>query len=332
MPIAVPHNLAVYLPISRSARSSMELIRGLHNLKPHHRGSVATIGNFDGVHLGHQAVLGQLAEKGAELCLPTVVITFEPLSREYFAPESAPPRLTRFREKAKAMQRYSVDCLLVLPFNRMLAGLSAESFIRRVLVDGLGVRYLVVGDDFHFGAGREGDFGMLQTAGRDHDFDVVNMHTLSLGEERVSSTRIREALKKGELDAAEQLLGRPYRMCGRVVHGDQRGRSIGFPTANIKMHRMVAPVDGVFAVEMFGIQGEPVPGVANVGKRPTVDGSRSLLEVHLFDFSGDIYGRHVQVDFLKRIRPEKRFESFEALKAQIEKDSADARWFFDTRK
>ncbi|WP_303907602.1 bifunctional riboflavin kinase/FAD synthetase [Thiohalomonas denitrificans] len=309
----------------------MELIRGLHNLKPRHRGSVATIGNFDGVHLGHQAVLGQLAEKGAELCLPTVVITFEPLSREYFAPESAPPRLTRFREKVKAMQRYSVDRMLVLPFNRKLAGLSAEAFIRQVLVKGLGIRYLVVGDDFHFGAGREGDFAMLQKAGRDYGFDVVNMHTLSLNGERVSSTRIREALQNGYLEIAEQLLGRPYRMCGRVVHGDQRGRSIGFPTANIRMHRIVAPVDGVFAVEMFGIKGEPLPGVANVGKRPTVDGTRSLLEVHLFDFSGDLYGRHVQVDFLKRIRPEKRFESFEALKQQIEKDSSEARRFFEER-
>ncbi|SCZ51645.1 bifunctional riboflavin kinase/FAD synthetase [Thiohalomonas denitrificans] len=309
----------------------MELIRGLHTLKPRHRGSVATIGNFDGVHLGHQAVLGQLAEKGAELCLPTVVITFEPLSREYFAPESAPPRLTRFREKVKALRRYSVDRMLVLPFNRKLAGLSAEAFIRQVLVEGLGVRYLVVGDDFHFGAGREGDFAMLQKAGRDYGFDVVNMHTLSLNGERVSSTRIREALQNGHLEIAEQLLGRPYRMCGRVVHGDQRGRSIGFPTANIRMHRIVAPVDGVFAVEMFGVKGEPLPGVANVGKRPTVDGTRSLLEVHLFDFSGDLYGRHVQVDFLKRIRPEKRFESFEALKQQIEKDSSEARRFFEKR-
>lgn len=307
----------------------MELIRGLHNLKPRHHGSVATIGNFDGVHLGHQAVLGQLAEKGAALCLPTVVVTFEPQPREYFAPEAAPPRLTRFREKAEAMQRFSVDRLLVLPFNRKLAELSAEDFIRRVLVEGLGIRYLVVGDDFRFGAAREGDFAMLQQAGRRHGFEVVNMHTFSLGGQRVSSTRIREALKAGDLDTAEQLLGRPYRMCGRVVHGDKRGRSIGFPTANIKMHRMVAPVDGVFAVEMFGVPGEPVPGVANVGKRPTVDGTRSLLEVHLFDFSGDIYGRHVQVDFKRRIRPEKRFDSFEALKAQIEKDAAEAREYFE---
>ncbi len=309
----------------------MELIRGLYNLRPGHHGCVATIGNFDGVHLGHQAVLGQLAEKGAELCLPTAVITFEPLSREYFAPQTAPPRLTRFREKLKALSRFSVDRVLALSFREHLAQLPAEEFIRRVLVDGLGVRYLVVGDDFRFGAGREGDFALLQAAGRRHGFEVVNMHTFRLGGERVSSTRIREALAHGDLDGAEQLLGRPYRMCGRVAHGDKRGRTIGFPTANIRMHRMIAPVDGVFAVEMFGITGEPVPGVANVGKRPTVDGTRSLLEVHLFDFDGDIYGRHVQVDFLKRIRPEKRFESFEALKVQIEKDAADARAYFERR-
>lgn len=309
----------------------MELIRGLHNLTPRHHGCVATIGNFDGVHLGHQAVLGQLAEKGAELCLPSVVITFEPLSREYFAPASAPPRLTRFRERFKALRRFSVDRVLVLPFNRKLAALSADEFVRRVLVEGLGVRYLVVGDDFRFGAGREGGFDRLCRAGERHGFEVVNMHTFSLGGERVSSTRIREALSTGDLDTAEQLLGRPYRMCGRVAHGDKRGRTIGFPTANIRMHRMVAPVDGVFAVEMFGIHGEPVAGVANIGKRPTVDGTRALLEVHLFDFQEDIYGRHVQVDFLKRIRPERRFESFEALKEQILIDAADARAFFQSR-
>jgi riboflavin kinase/FMN adenylyltransferase len=309
----------------------MELIRGLHNLQPRHFGSVATIGNFDGVHLGHQAVLGQLAEKGDELCLPTAVITFEPQPREYFALGPIPPRLTRFREKVKALRRYSVDRLMVLPFNEHLAGLSAEAFIRRVLVDGLGVKYLVIGDDFRFGARREGDFGMLRQAGERYGFEMANMHTFSIGGERVSSTRIREALRRGELDVAEQLLGRPYRMCGRVAHGDKRGRSIGFPTANIRMHRVAAPVDGVFAVEMFGVHGEPVPGVANVGKRPTVDGTRSLLEVHLFDFADDIYGRHVQVDFLRRIRPERRFDSFDALRVQIERDAAEARAFFEAR-
>jgi riboflavin kinase/FMN adenylyltransferase len=310
----------------------MELIRGLHNLHPRHHGCVATIGNFDGVHLGHQAVLGQLAEKAAELCLPTLVITFEPQPREFFAPEAAPPRLTRFREKVTALRRFSVDRVLCIQFNRRFARITATDFIERMLVNGLGVRYLVVGDDFRFGAGREGDFAMLVEAGRRHGFEVVPLHTFSLGGARVSSTRIREALATGDLATAEQLLGRPYRMLGRIAHGDKRGRSIGFPTANIRMHRMVAPVDGVFAVEMFGIPGEPLAGVANVGKRPTVDGTRSLLEVHLFDFNGDIYGRHVQVDFLKRIREERRFPSFEVLRRQIELDAEAARAYFDERK
>jgi riboflavin kinase/FMN adenylyltransferase len=309
----------------------MELIRGLHNLRPRHRGCVATIGNFDGVHLGHQAVLGELAEKGGELSLPSAVITFEPQPQEYFAPQSAPPRLTRFREKMQALRRYAVDRVLCLDFNGALAQMPAEEFMQRVLIDGLGIRHLVVGDDFHFGKGRSGDFAMLRAAGERHGFRVVNMHTFSIGGERVSSTRIREALAQGDLELAEQLLGRIYRMCGRVAHGDKRGRTIGFPTANIHLHRRATPVDGVFAVEMFGIEGEPVPGVANVGTRPTVDGTRSLLEVHLFDFDRDIYGAHVHVDFLYKLREERRFESFDALQRQILLDAEMARAYFARR-
>lgn len=309
----------------------MELIRGLHNLRPHHHGCVATIGNFDGVHLGHQAILGQLSDKAEQLKLPTVVITFEPQPQEYFSRGEIPPRLTRFREKFKALRRYSVDRVLCLDFNTALAELTAEEFLQRILLDGLGVRYLVIGDDFHFGNGRQGNFDYLRQAGKKHGFEVVNMHTFTIGDKRVSSTRIREMLQSGDLDGAEQLLGRPYRMCGRVAHGDKRGRLIGFPTANIFLHRKATPVEGVFAVELFGVEGEPVQGVANVGSRPTVDGTRSLLEVHLFDFSGDIYGRYVHVDFLHKIREERRFESFDALKEQILLDSEQAREFFRRR-
>ncbi len=309
----------------------MELIRGLHNLRARHHGCVATIGNFDGVHLGHQAVLGQLAEQAASMGLPTTVITFEPQPQEYFGHGDTPPRLTRFREKVRALQRFSVDRVLCLPFNHTLAELEPETFIQQVLVDGLGLRYLVVGDDFRFGKGRRGDFAMLQQAGEAHGFEVVHMHTFSLNGERVSSTRIREALQAGNLSLAAQMLGRPYRMSGRVAHGNRLGRTIGFPTANIFLHRKKTPVDGVFAVEMFGIEGEPVPGVANVGTRPTVDGTRSLLEVHLFDFSADLYGRYVHVDFLHRIREERRFESFDALKAQILCDADEARQYFAAR-
>lgn len=309
----------------------MELIRGLHNLRPRHNGCVATIGNFDGVHLGHQAVLGQLAEKADELSLPSLVITFEPQPQEYFAPEQAKPRLTRLREKLKALPRYGVDRVLCLRFNQALASLPPGEFIQQILIDGLGVRYLVVGDDFRFGNKRAGDFTMLQKAGEQHGFPVVNMHTFNIEGDRVSSTRIREALAKGDLDTAEKLIGRPYRMCGRVAHGDKRGRTIGFPTANIHLHRKATPVEGVFAVEMFGIEGEPVEGVANVGTRPTVDGTRSLLEVHLFDFDQDIYGKYIHVNFVHKLRDEERFDSFEELKKQILQDADDARAFFNKK-
>ncbi len=306
----------------------MELIRGLHNLDARHRGCVATIGNFDGVHLGHQAVIGQLADEAARLHLPAVLITFEPQPQEYFAPEQAPARLTRFREKLENLRRFALDRILCLPFNARLAAMSAGDFIQRVLIDGLGVRYLVVGDDFRFGRGRQGDFALLHEAGRAHGFEVVNMHTFALDGERVSSTRIRTALERGDLQGAQRLLGRPYRMSGRVAHGDKRGRTIGFPTANIHLHRRVSPVQGVYAVEMFGVAGEPLRGVANVGNRPTVDGTRTLLEIHLLDYSGDLYGRHVQVSFVHKLRAEMRFASFDALRAQIAEDVAQARACF----
>ncbi len=330
----------------------MELIRSLVNLHSHSldrpRGCVATIGNFDGVHLGHQAVLGQLAEKAAELHLPAVVITFEPYPQEYFGGSCAslhsphlgvlpgarggvPPRLTRFREKVQVLRRYSVDKVLCLHFNAALADTSAQEFIRTVLVDGLDVRYLVVGDDFRFGKQRQGDFAMLKAAGLEFGFQVVNRHTFSIEGARVSSTRIRAALAEGDLGTAEKLLGRPYRMSGRVARGAQRGRSIGFPTANIYVHRRATPVQGVFAVEMFGFDGEPLAGIANVGTRPTVGGTAVVLEVHLFDFTQDIYGRYVQVDFLHRLRDEQRFASLDDLKQQIHIDAQQARDFFEKR-
>ncbi len=306
----------------------MELVRGIHNLRPRHRGCAATIGNFDGVHLGHQAVLGQLSEHAEMLRLPVTVIMFEPQPREYFTPERVPPRLTRLREKVEALRRFGVDRVLCLRFGDFLAKLLPEEFIRIILLEGLEVKYLVVGDDFRFGRGRAGNFTLLDRAGAAHGFSVVNMHTFNIDGKRVSSTRVREALGAGDLVAAESLLGRPYRMSGRVAHGDKRGRTIGFPTANIFLHRSATPVQGVFAVELFGVEGEPVRGVANVGNRPTVDGTRSLLEVHLFDFNRDIYGRHVQVDFLHKIRAERRFESIDALRRQIEDDATKARaWF-----
>ncbi len=299
---------------------------------PAHVGCVATIGNFDGVHLGHQAVLGQLAEQGAKLALPTVVIMFEPQPQEFFCgPAGAPPRLTRFREKVQALRRYSVDRVVVLPFNHQLALMPAEQFIQTLLVDGLGVRYLVVGDDFRFGHRRQGDFELLRQAGRACGFQVAAMRSFLVNGERVSSTRIRRALALGDMALADQMLGRIFRLSGKVVMGDQRGRQLGFPTANINLHRLTLPLQGVFAVEAYGLEGEPVAGVANIGVRPTFNGKRPLLEVHLLDFSGDIYGRHVEVEVLHKIRSEQRFDSLNALVAQIHQDIEVARRFFGKR-
>ncbi|MGD8576059.1 MAG: bifunctional riboflavin kinase/FAD synthetase, partial [Thiohalophilus sp.] len=259
----------------------MELIRGLHNLRSRHHGCVATIGNFDGAHLGHQAVIGQLAEKADEMCLPAVVITFEPQPLEYFRPEAAPARLTRFREKLHALRRYAVDRVLCLPFNAKLAALEPQEFIHRVLIDGLGVKYLVVGDDFRFGRQRAGNIEHLREAGQQYGFQVVNMHTFEIDGERVSSTRVRRALEAGDMHAAERLLGRDYRMSGRVAHGNKLGRELGFPTANIHLHRKQTPLQGIFAVEVYGLDQEPLRAVASLGTRPTVDGTRALLEVYI---------------------------------------------------
>lgn len=306
----------------------MEFIRNFSQLRPRHHGCVATIGNFDGVHLGHQAVLKQLATKAKVLQLPTVVIIFEPQPQEFFAKAPPPPRLTRLREKLMAMRRYGVDKVFCLHFNKKLASLPADDFIQEILVDGLGVKHLVVGDDFRFGQKRQGNFTMLQQVGKQKGFTVESQHTFILGNERVSSTRVRQALMQGDLNTARQLLGRPYSMFGRVRHGQKMGRTIGFPTANIYLHRQVSPLNGVFAVTLHGVTEKPLAGVANLGTRPTVDGERFLLEVHLFDFDKSIYGHYVEVEFVRKIRDERHFASFDALKAQIKNDVKSAKAVF----
>jgi len=305
----------------------MELIRGSHNIKAKHHGCVATIGNFDGVHLGHQAVIGQLAEKSAELNLPMVVISFEPQAMEYFLHDKAPARLLRFREKCLALSRFSVTQMLCLPFNKKLAAMSAQDFIKDILIDKLGIHYLVVGDDFKFGHNRQGNFELLQQAGEQNNFQVVNMHTFEIDGERVSSTRIRKALQQGVLSYAEKLLGRRYRMSGRVAHGDKLGRELGFPTANIFLHRKVTPMEGIFVVEVFGLEGEPIEGVASIGNRPTVNGTKIILEVFMFDFNREIYGKHIQVSFLHKLRDQIRFDNLDDLKIQINKDVQDAQHY-----
>lgn len=310
----------------------MELIRGQHNVRPRHRGCIATIGNFDGVHLGHQAILNQLAEQSRRLTLPRLVITFEPQPQEFFAGPNAPPaRLMRLREKVLALDELGIERALCLEFDHRLAAIPAQTFIEDLLVERLGIRYLVVGDDFRFGHRRAGDFAMLVEAGQRHGFAVSNTRSYRVDGERVSSTRIREALGQGDLELAARLLGRPYDMCGRVAHGERRGRTIGFPTANIHLHRRVTPVYGVYAVAMSGRTLPTWPGIANVGRRPTVQGDRERLEVHLLDYRGDLYGQHVKVDFLHYLRPEQRFDSLDGLRLQIQRDEQSARAYFSAR-
>ena len=306
----------------------MRLIRGLHNLRPDHHGSAVTIGNFDGLHRGHQAVLQQLHQRASEQGFMTTVMTFEPTPQEFFAPQTAPARLQRLRDKLTLLQTLGVDQVLCVRFNRTLAELSAAEFVDRILVKGLNVRFLVVGDDFRFGKGREGDFAFLSEAGRRAGFEVVSTQTFYHGDDRISSTRIREALERGDMVAAEGMLGRAFRICGRVAPGQQRGRTIGFHTANIRLHRLKSPVRGVFAVKVFGLGNGAVQGVANIGTRPTVDGSHLVLEVHLFDFDQDIYGQYLDVEFCRKLRNEKKFESFDLLRQQIAQDARQARQYF----
>ena len=285
--------------------------------------TVLTIGNFDGLHLGHRAMLERLVAKAAELGLPAAVLTFEPHPRELFAPAQAPARLTSMREKLALLESCGVDRTYVCRFDRKLAALSAEEFIDHVLVAGLDVRHAFIGDDFRFGKGRGGDFALLEQAGRMKGFACEAMHTVEVDGERVSSSAVRDTLAEGDLEHAARLLGRPYQISGRIVHGEKIGRQLGSPTANIQLKRKRLPLTGVFAVNVTGLDKRHLPGVASLGVRPTVGQDlRPVLEVHLFDFDRDIYGAHVAVHFLHKLRDEQKFPSFDALKAQIARDVA----------
>jgi len=303
----------------------VKIIRGLHNIRAEHQQCVATIGNFDGLHLGHQDIIVRLKQVAAERGVPATLITFEPYPQEFLRPDPAISRLTRFREKMTLLKEWGVDQVLCLRFNQWLASLEPEQFIQLVLAEKLAIRHLIVGDDFRFGRQRRGDFDMLTRSSEEYGYSIENTETVAIDDERVSSTRVRKTLADGDMQTVKRLLGRDYAMLGRVAHGDKRGRTIGFPTANIHLHRKSVPVSGVYAVNMEGLGNTPVTGVANVGNRPTVDGTRSLLEVHLFDFDHDIYGRHVKVNFIDFIRPEMRFDGLDALKQQIARDSEQAR-------
>jgi len=311
--------------------SSLEpqFIRGMHNLRPHHHGSVVTIGSYDGVHLGHQTIIRQVAAKSSELQLASVAVVFEPQPHEFFSGEEAPARLMRLREKALSLFEAGVDRVCCLQFNQALRSLSAEEFVRQVLVDGLGVKYLVIGDDFHFGCDRSGDYEFLKDAGKRYGFEVCDTHTYEVDDERVSSTRIRAALERADFDLAGRLLGRPYTVSGHVGYGQQLGRQWDVPTANVHLRRYRSPLNGVFAVRVQLPDGRAVNGVANVGVRPTIgEKIKPILEVHLLDFDGNLYGQMITVEFLHKLREEQKFESLDLLKAQIYRDIDQARAYF----
>ena len=307
----------------------MELIRGLHNLRARHHGCVATIGAFDGVHLGHQAVIRHLLEKSAALGLPSLIIVFEPLPREYFAPKQAPARIMSFREKFRALEALGVDRVLRIRFNQRFRGLSAQQFVDDIFVAALGVRYVVLGDDFRFGAGRQGDIDFMRAQGERYGFEAVSTPTCEVDGERVSSTRIREALAAADFARAQTMLGRPYSISGRVIHGRQLGRTLGTPTANLELRRLQAPLSGVYTVEVNGGGLSKAHGVANVGVRPTVNDSiKANLEVHLLDRDINLYGRHIEVTFRHKLRNEMKFSSLVELQENIARDIEQARaWF-----
>ncbi|WP_100643294.1 bifunctional riboflavin kinase/FAD synthetase [Alteromonas facilis] len=302
----------------------MELVHGVHNLRERHKGCVLTIGKFDGVHLGHQAVLKQLIEQARARQLPATVMVFEPQPEEVFMPSSAPARLSTLRDKYQALEALGIDRLICVKFNHDFAGQSPQTFTQDLLVNRLGVRFLVVGDDFRFGKGRAGDFAMLVDAGQQNGFSVVNTKSLLLAKCRVSSTAIREALERSEFSLAESMLGRPFTISGKVIHGEKLGRTIGFPTANVLLKRLKSPISGVFAVHVR-IENTLYAGVANIGHRPTVDGTRAQLEVHVFDFAHNLYGKRINVIPIAKLREEQRFASFDALKQQIIQDAEQAK-------
>jgi len=306
-----------------------QIIRGLHNIHPNHRGCVVTIGNFDGMHVGHQTILARLKENAKRLMAPSCVITFEPQPREFFAKDQLNvPRLMRWSEKYYALSQLNIDYLLVIQFNKQFSILSSIDFIKEILVNQLAIKSILVGDDFRFGKGREGDFHFLKKSGEIFDFEVEDTQSIFLNNERVSSTAIRKALINGNHHLAEQLLSHPYTMMGKVVHGDKVGRELGFPTANIFLHRSVSPLQGIYVVRMHGLSNKGLPGVANVGMRPTVNGTRMLLEVYLLNFNENIYGKRVCVEFCKKLRDEERYPTLDLLKIQIAKDVEAAKDFF----
>ncbi len=312
----------------------MRLIRGLYNCPPELfvQGCVATIGNFDGVHLGHQAIIQRLTVKASELGLPSVVVLFEPHAQEFFQPKYAPARLFKLTDKIKALEVLGVDYVLCLRFNQELVELSAQNFVNQVLIERLRLVYLFIGDDFRFGHQRRGDFELLKSC----NFAVEANHsvTYQIGGQsiRISSSQVRQAIANNDFELAQQLLGKAYRVCGKVVHGDKQGRQIGVPTANIALKRRKSPLKGVYAVRVYGISADskPLNAVANVGIKPTLNSRTERLEVHLLDFAGDIYGQRICIEPAAKIREEQKFASVDELKQQIAQDIEQAKTLFAT--
>ena len=311
----------------------MKLIRGLNQLSSNLDGCVMTIGNFDGVHLGHQAVINQVKQLATEKNVSSLVMIFEPQPLEFFAPKKAPKRLYRLREKIMVMQTLGIDYLFCVPFNHGFSQLTGEQFVKDYLLNALSVKHLVVGDDFCFGKNRSGDFDLLQKMSKQYDFTVQNTSTIQLQNERISSTKIRQLISNNQFDEVANFLGHPYALCGKVSHGKKLGRNIGFPTINIKIGDIPIVVEGIFAVRVKGLDNggseSAVNGVASIGTRPTVNGVGVLLEVYLFDFNQNVYGKTVIVEFFKRIRPEQDFVSIETLVENIKQDVKTAQDYFN---
>lgn len=306
----------------------MKLLRGFHQISDLGLNTAATIGNFDGVHSGHLALLKKLRSKAERLNIPVLVMLFEPQPGEYFRGIQAPARLSSFREKLDILRQSGVDYVCCLNFNNDLASMPALEFAERIIFSLLKAKYLLIGEDFRFGHERVGDVDLLGILGRQARCEVDAFPDFFIDHQRVSSTRIRQALAAGELEQAAHLLGRPYSICGRVIRGDGRGRQWGVPTANLNLHRLTLPLKGVFCVRVLR-QGKPaLNGVANIGCRPTVDGSKNVLEVHLFDENESLYGDMLQVCFLNKLRDEMKFASIDALVAQIHNDVNLAKTWF----
>ena len=308
--------------------SLMKLIRHRINIRSKHAGCVATIGNFDGVHLGHLDLIKRLNLQATRLNLPGTVILFEPQPAEFFSKDHLPDRVTRLREKIRLLEYYQVDRVVVLKFDNLLASYTAVEFVDEILVRSLGVKALVVGDDFRFGKGREGDHNLLSELTDSRGFQLERAPAFSVGGQRVSSTIVRDRLKSGDIAGAEEMLGHSYFIEGRVAQGHKKGREWGFPTANINLDKFQIPLSGIFAARVSGLSSKKLDAVAYVGSRPIINDPRYVLEAHIFDFDTDCYSVHITVEFVERIRDDMNFDSFDVMSKQIQKDCLSAKEIF----